>query len=214
MSVSYKRSILLLSLLTHALRGTLSSLSQNELGSYAYSTEMCALTTEIVKMCYSFCILKLKSPSVRQSLTLRDILSMGIPAVLSAIGERVFYYLQTSLADELLIQAFESFEIVVIGIASVILLGRKLTGIHWASLILLCSAVLSIQISSNPVQSVGELPLLPCFMGIVFAGLQGTAGVCTERILKQNMMMDINQQNLWIFLYGLVLHSKVVGEQL
>ena len=50
---------------------------------------------------------------------------MGIPAVLSAIGERVFYYLQTSLADELLIQAFESFEIVVIGIASVILLGRK-----------------------------------------------------------------------------------------
>ena len=76
-------------------------------------------------MCYSFCVLKLKSPSVRQSLTLRDILSMGIPAVLGAIGERVFYYLQTSLADELLIQAFESFEIVVIGIASVILLGRK-----------------------------------------------------------------------------------------
>ena len=90
----------------------------------------------------------------------------------------------------------------------------RLTGIHWASLILLCSAVLSIQISSNPVQSVGELPLFPCFMGIVFAGLQGTAGVCTERIFKQNMMMDINQQNLWIFLYGLVLHSKVVGEQL
>ena len=74
--------------------------------------------------------------------------------------------------------------------------------------------MLSIQISSNPVHSVGELPLLPCFMGIVFAGLQGTAGVLTERILKQNMMMDINQQNLWIFLYGLVLHSKVAGEQL
>ena len=75
-------------------------------------------------MCYSFCVLKL-TPSVRQPLTLRDILSMGIPAIVGAMGERVFYYLQRSIADELLIQAFESFEIVVIGIASVILLGRK-----------------------------------------------------------------------------------------
>lgn len=90
----------------------------------------------------------------------------------------------------------------------------RLTGIHWASLILLCSAVLSIQISSNPVHSMGELPLFPCFMGLVFAGLQGTAGVCTERILKQNMEMDINQQNVWIFLYGLVLYSNIAGELL
>ena len=76
----------------------------------------------------------------------------------------------------------------------------RLTGIHWASLILLCSAVLSIQLSTNPVTSLNELPLFPCLMAIVFAGIQGTVGVCTERILKQNMMMDINQQNLWIFL--------------
>lgn len=96
---------------------------------------MCALTTEvgitrniylkIAKVSFSFFMVKMKSPSVRQCLTLRDILSMSIPAVLNAVGERIFYYLQTSLNDELVIQAFESFEIVIIGVASVFLLGRK-----------------------------------------------------------------------------------------
>ena len=48
---------------------------------------------------------------------------MSIPALLNEMVDRIFFYLHYTLNDELVIQAFESFEIVIIGIASYLLLG-------------------------------------------------------------------------------------------
>lgn len=82
----------------------------------------------MTKMMYSFMMLKtyeVKDPSIRKQLTLWDIFYMSIPAILNAIADKLFFYLQTALNDELVIQAFGAFEVVIIGIASYILLGRK-----------------------------------------------------------------------------------------
>lgn len=50
---------------------------------------------------------------------------MSIPALLNEMVDRIFFYLHYTLNDELVIQAFESFEIVIIGIASYLLLGKR-----------------------------------------------------------------------------------------
>ena len=68
---------------------------------------------------------ELKDPSIRKQLTIGDIFYMSVPAILNAIADKLFFYLQTTLNDELVIQAFGAFEVVVIGVASFILLGRR-----------------------------------------------------------------------------------------
>ena len=147
---------------------------------------------------------------MRQSFSLFEILSMSLPALLNEGVDRIFFYLQHVLDDELVIQAFESFEVVIIGIASFFLLGRRwqckftvtprLTATHWSSLILVCSAVMSIELASTKGGAVHRLPFFPSFMGAVGAGLEGVSGVVTEKLLKKHESMDISQQNIWIYL--------------
>lgn len=79
-------------------------------------------------MVYSFISFKLKERTkkhVRYSFTLKDILSMSMPALINATADTIFFFLIYTLNDELIVQAFSSLEIVVIGIASYLILGRK-----------------------------------------------------------------------------------------
>ena len=135
---------------------------------------------------------------------------MSLPALLNEGVDRIFFYLQHTIDDELVIQAFESFEVVIIGVASFFLLGRRLelrfvvtlrlTATHWSSLILVCTAVLSIELASTKGGTIHRLPFFPSFMGAVGAGLEGVSGVVTEKLLKKHKSMDISQQNIWIYL--------------
>ena len=137
---------------------------------------------------------------------------MSIPAILNAVTDKLFFYLQTALNDELVIQAFGAFEVVVIGVASFLLLGRRyyrsklvlsvrLSRVQWVSLVLLSTSVLSIELGSNSTTSASSIPIFPCFVAVIYSGFEGTMGVFTERILKEKPGMPIHQQNLWIFLY-------------
>ena len=81
-----------------------------------------------MKLVYSFVLLKYKErkhKAIRYSLTMEDILYIGIPALFSSISDYLYYYLVEVLQDELTVQAFSSLEIVVIGIASYLIMGRK-----------------------------------------------------------------------------------------
>lgn len=66
-----------------------------------------------------------KHKAIRYSFTLKDILYISIPALCSSISDYLYYYLVEVLQDELTVQAFSSLEIVVIGIASYLIIGRK-----------------------------------------------------------------------------------------
>ena len=135
-------------------------------------------------------------------LSLSEIFYMSIPAVLIATADTIFYFLQTTLKNELVIQAFGSLEIVIIGIASCFLLGRSLSGVQWASIILLCTSVMSIEIGSfgNSSSSLSDLPIFPSLLAVFYSGLEGTAGVFYEKILKKHKEMNLFHQNLWITL--------------
>ena len=82
----------------------------------------------MAKLLYSFLALKWRERRERrprESFTLKEILYMSLPALLNEMVDRIFFYLHYALNDELVIQAFESFEIVIIGIASFLLLGKR-----------------------------------------------------------------------------------------
>ena len=125
---------------------------------------------------------------------------MSLPALLNEMVDRIFFYLHYALNDELVIQAFESLEIVIIGVASFFLLGKRYplhcvltpsySATHWCSLVLVCTAV----------GSFNRLPLLPSLIAVVGSGLEGISGVLTEKILKRHEQMDISLQNIWIYL--------------
>lgn len=160
----------------------------------------------MLKMAISFLVLKFRSTCQKEPrvmLSLAEILYMSIPAILIAIADIIFYYLQTTLRNELVIQAFGSLEIVVIGIASFILLGRSLNGIQWASIMLLCTSVMSIEIGSyDSSSSLLDLPIFPSLLALLCSGLEGTAGVLYEKILKKHNEMNFFHQTMWITLYG------------
>ena len=141
---------------------------------------------------------------------MKDILYIGIPALFSSISDYLYYYLVEVLQDELTVQAFSSLEIVVIGIASYLIMGRKylyliciissLTGIHWSAIFLLCSAITSIQIDSCRTCNYSDLPILPSILALLCAGCEGLQGVSKEEILKKYYRVDIAQINTWSFL--------------
>ena len=202
--------VLFLSLITHATKGVLTTLSKNDDGDYSYSTQMCALSTDMLKMAISFFVLKFRSTCQKEPrvmLSLAEILSMSIPAILVAAADIIFYYLQTTLKNELVIQAFGSLEIVVIGIASFLLLGRSLNGIQWASIMLLCTSVMSIEIGSyDSSSSLLDLPIFPSLLAVFCSGLEGTAGVLYEKILKNHNEMNFFHQTMWLTFWGSIVH--------
>ena len=159
-------------------------------------------------MTISFSVMKarewgMKEP--RATFTFSEIMFMSIPAVLSAIANLLFYYLHRTIDNELVIQAFGSMEIVVIGVASVVLLGRTLSGIQWSAIVLLCTSVMSIEIGSCSSCSLTDLPLLPSLVAIGCSGLEGMAGVFSEKILKERSEVSTFQQSVWITLYDCAL---------
>lgn len=159
----------------------------------------------MLKMAISFFVLKFRSTCQKEPrvmLSLAEILSMSIPAILVAAADIIFYYLQTTLNNELVIQAFGSLEIVVIGIASFLLLGRSMNGIQWASIVLLCTSVMSIEIGSyDSSSSLLDLPIFPSLLALFCSGLEGTAGVLYEKILKKHNEMNFFHQTMWLTLY-------------
>lgn len=167
----------------------------------------------MAKLLYSFLSLKWKERrdrKPRESFTLREILFMSLPALLNEMVDRIFFYLHYALNDELVIQAFESLEIVIIGVASFFLLGKRyhcIVSLHLATLrrigaLSFSSALPSCRWKSGlrAAGSFNRLPLLPSLIAVVGSGLEGISGVLTEKILKRHEQMDISLQNIWIYL--------------
>ena len=77
---------------------------------------------------------------------------------------------------------------------------HSLSGVQWASLLLLTSSVASIQMAKSG-QSQLSIPFLPAFLTVCSSGLAGLAGVIIEKLMKGKKGMSIFQQNMWLNLY-------------
>lgn len=82
-----------------------------------------------------------------------------------------------------------------------LLLHCRLSGIHWASMLLICDSVASIQLARSTSNSFVDFPFYPAFLTIISTAIVACAGVCIEKLMKSHKDMSIFQQNIWLYLY-------------
>ena len=98
----------------------------------------------------------------------------------------------------------------IVGVFSVIIMGKRcssrifvtsrLSGIHWAAMLLICDSVASIQLSRSSTASFSDFPFYAAFLTIISTAIVACAGVCIEKLMKSHKDMSIFQQNIWLYL--------------
>ncbi|XP_059077125.1 CMP-sialic acid transporter 2 isoform X7 [Cryptomeria japonica] len=100
-------------------------------------------------------------------------------------------------------QILKNLNIISTGVLYRIILRRKLTEIQWSAYILLCIGCTTAELTSSS-DRVLQTPLQGCMMAIVMALLSGFAGVYTELIIKKRPSRNINVQNFWLYIFGMI----------
>ncbi|GLJ08454.1 hypothetical protein SUGI_0089110 [Cryptomeria japonica] len=136
------------------------------------------------------------------STTLEEIKVYPIPAALYLIKNLLQYYI-FMYVDAPSYQILKNLNIISTGVLYRIILRRKLTEIQWSAYILLCIGCTTAELTSSS-DRVLQTPLQGCMMAIVMALLSGFAGVYTELIIKKRPSRNINVQNFWLYIFGMI----------
>ncbi|XP_059077062.1 CMP-sialic acid transporter 4 isoform X2 [Cryptomeria japonica] len=138
----------------------------------------------------------------RLSTTLEEIKVYPIPAALYLIKNLLQYYI-FMYVDAPSYQILKNLNIISTGVLYRIILRRKLTEIQWSAYILLCIGCTTAELTSSS-DRVLQTPLQGWIMAIVMALLSGFAGVYTELIIKKRPSRNINVQNFWLYIFGMI----------
>ncbi|KAK1272008.1 CMP-sialic acid transporter 4 [Acorus gramineus] len=84
-----------------------------------------------------------------------------------------------------------------------------LSKIQWAAFILLCAGCTTAQLNPSS-DHVLQTPFEGWVMAIVMALLSGFAGVYTEAIIKKRPSRNINVQNFWLYVFGMVFNAMAI----
>ncbi|KAF3784591.1 CMP-sialic acid transporter 2 [Nymphaea thermarum] len=106
-------------------------------------------------------------------------------------------------------QILKNLNIISTGVLYRIILGKKLSEIQWAAFVLLCVGVTTAQLNSSS-DHVLQTPLQGWIMAIVMALLSGFAGVYTEAIIKKRPSRNINVQNFWLYVFGMIFNVAAI----
>ncbi|GLJ08453.1 hypothetical protein SUGI_0089100 [Cryptomeria japonica] len=136
------------------------------------------------------------------STTLEEIKVYPIPAALYLIKNLLQYYI-FMYVDAPSYQILKNLNIISTGVLYRIILRRKLTEIQWSAYILLCIGCTTAELTSSS-DRVLQTPLQGWIMAIVMALLSGFAGVYTELIIKKRPSRNINVQNFWLYIFGMI----------
>ncbi|KAF3684328.1 CMP-sialic acid transporter 4 [Capsicum annuum] len=109
-------------------------------------------------------------------------------------------------------QILKNLNIISTGVLYQIILKRKLTEIQWAAFILLCAGCTTAQLNPSS-DHVLQTPLQGWVMAIVMALLSGFAGVYTEAIIKKRPSRNINVQNFWLYVFGMIFNAFAIMTQ-
>uniref|UniRef100_A0A1D1ZFZ2 CMP-sialic acid transporter 4 n=1 Tax=Anthurium amnicola TaxID=1678845 RepID=A0A1D1ZFZ2_9ARAE len=125
-----------------------------------------------------------------------------IPAALYLVKNLLQYYI-FAYVDAPSYQILKNFNIISTGVLYRIILKRKLSEVQWAGFILLCAGCTTAQLNPSS-DRVLQTPFQGWMMAIVMALLSGFAGVYTEAIMKKRPSRNINVQNFWLYVFGMI----------
>ncbi|XP_020519234.1 CMP-sialic acid transporter 2 isoform X2 [Amborella trichopoda] len=131
-----------------------------------------------------------------------------IPAALYLIKNLLQYYIFVYV-DAPSYQILKNLNIISTGVLYRIILKKKLTEIQWAGFVLLCIGCTTAQLNSTS-DRVLQTPIQGWIMAIVMALLSGFAGVYTEAIIKKRPSRNINVQNFWLYVFGMIFNVVAI----
>ncbi|XP_072970155.1 CMP-sialic acid transporter 2 [Typha angustifolia] len=186
-------------------------------GKYEYSVTTANFSVEALKCAFSLAaLLRIwKSQGVtddnRLSTSFDEVSVYPIPAVLYLVKNLLQYYI-FAYVDAPAYQILKNFNIISTGILYRIILKKKLSEIQWAAFILLCAGCTTAQLTSSS-DRVLQTPFQGWVMAIVMALLSGFAGVYTEAIMKKRPSRNINVQNFWLYIFGVLFNLIAICVQ-
>ncbi|XP_066325612.1 CMP-sialic acid transporter 2-like isoform X1 [Miscanthus floridulus] len=134
-----------------------------------------------------------------------------IPAVLYMVKNLLQYYI-FAYVDAPAYQILKNLNIISTGVLYRIILKKKLSEIQWAAFVLLCAGCTTAQLNPSS-DHVLQTPIQGWMMAIVMALLSGFAGVYTEAIIKKRPSRNINVQNFWLYIFGVIFNLVAICVQ-
>ncbi|XP_062176938.1 CMP-sialic acid transporter 4-like isoform X1 [Alnus glutinosa] len=183
-------------------------------GKYEYSVTTANFMVETLKCALSLAALARiwRSEGVtednRLNTTFDEVIVFPIPAALYLVKNLLQYYI-FAYVDAPGYQILKNLNIISTGILYRIILKKKLSEIQWAAFILLCAGCTTAQLKSNS-DRVLQTPFQGWVMAIVMALLSGFAGVYTEAIIKKRPTRNINVQNFWLYVFGMIFNAGAI----
>ncbi|XP_015577445.1 CMP-sialic acid transporter 2 isoform X1 [Ricinus communis] len=183
-------------------------------GRYEYSVTTANFLVETLKCVLSLAALARiwKNEGVtednRLSTTLDEVSVYPIPAALYLVKNLLQYYI-FAYVDAPGYQILKNLNIISTGVLYQMILKRKLSEIQWAAFILLCAGCTTAQLNPSS-DHVLQTPYQGWIMAIVMALLSGFAGVYTEAIIKKRPSRNINVQNFWLYVFGMIFNAVAI----
>ncbi|CAN6445778.1 unnamed protein product [Victoria cruziana] len=183
-------------------------------GKYDYSVTTANFLVEALKCALSLLALAKiwNSDGVtednRLGTTVDEVKVYPIPAALYLIKNLLQYYIFVYV-DAPSYQILKNLNIISTGVLYRIILKKKLSEIQWAAFLLLCVGVTTAQLNSSS-DHVLQTPFQGWIMAIVMALLSGFAGVYTEAIIKKRPSRNINVQNFYLYIFGMVFNVAAI----
>ncbi|KAL3843308.1 hypothetical protein ACJIZ3_000711 [Penstemon smallii] len=183
-------------------------------GKYEYSVTTANFLVEALKCALSLAALARiwRTEGVtednRLRTTLDEVSVYPIPAALYLVKNLLQYYI-FAYVDAPGYQILKNLNIISTGVLYRIILKKKLSETQWAAFILLCAGCTTAQLKSNS-DRVLQTPFQGWLMAIIMALLSGFAGVYTEAIIKKRPSRNINVQNFWLYVFGMVFNAVVI----
>jgi len=131
-----------------------------------------------------------------------------IPAALYLVKNLLQYYVFLYV-DAPSYQILKNLNIISTGILYRIFLKKILSGVQWSALILLALGCTIAQLTSGSDQ-VLSTPFMGLVMAIIMAVLSGAAGVYTELIMKKQPKRNVNAQNVYLYLFGVIFNMVAI----
>ncbi|KNA05615.1 hypothetical protein SOVF_188690 [Spinacia oleracea] len=183
-------------------------------GKYEYSVTTANFLVETLKCALSLLALAKiwRTEGVtednRLNTTVDEVIVYPIPAALYLVKNLLQYYI-FAYVDAPGYQILKNLNIISTGVLYRIILKKRLSDIEWAAFILLCAGCTTAQLTSNS-DHVLQTPLYGWVMAIVMALLSGFAGVYTEAIIKKRPQRNINVQNFYLYVFGMIFNAIAI----
>lgn len=195
-------------------QGLLIAMSKANAIEYTYSYTSANCTVEFVKCIISF--VALSQVWQREGVTEDNKLTSTwdelnvypIPAAIYLV-KNLMQYVIFLYVDAPSYQILKNLNIISTGLLYRVFLKKKLSSIQWSALILLALGCTIAQTTSQSEQ-VLSAPVMGILLAMIMAMLSGAAGVYTELIMKKRPQRNVNVQNIYLYMFGIVFNTITI----